>query len=66
MTESAIKATKPIPARIFCTYHEAIFRMAKAYQEGSEVVREGVSFALAFLYERDKATVQADLERGHV
>ncbi len=66
MTESAIKATKPQPARSMCSYPEAIFRVHFTWENGNDYVSQGIESALAIMCDRSIENVQADLERGHV
>lgn len=68
MTESAIKATKPQPARSTITYPEAIWMLTREYKSYVNLGEDGypVISALCVMFQRQPDTVQADLERGHV
>lgn len=66
MTDSQIKATKPVPARSMCSYPEAVMLLSKEYDALYVEEQHGAVLAISLMFERDRETVQADLERGHV
>lgn len=66
MTDTQIKATKPVPARSMCSYPEAIWLCGERWNEEDVDVAAGIACAISLMFGREFKSVQADLERGHV